>query len=95
VTDTSESQREKAREHDAAFAEAHERGDTIGASFQAMDAIAADRKADELYRLEHPEVERLDRINNALDRLSGTLSLAAWCLVAIVVLLSLVTYKLW
>lgn len=95
MPDKSEAVREEAREHDAAFAEAHERGDTIGSAFEAMHAIDADRKADELYRLEHPEVERLDHIKKTLDQLSSTLRLIAWCLMSVVVFLGLVTYKIW
>lgn len=95
MPDKSDSLREKAKEHDAAFAQAYERGDTIGAAFEAMGALAADREADQLYRLEHPEVERLDCIKKSLDHLSSILNLVAWCVMAIVVLLGLLTYKLW
>ena len=93
-TDSSAVWRQKAREHEAAFDEAHEKGE-VGASWEAMDSLAAETKADDLYRLEHPELERLEGIQTAIGQIASVLNLTLWCLGAIVVLLIVIAYRLW
>lgn len=95
MAEDSETFRGKAREHNEAFEEAMEQGDDPAAAFEARDALAVNRKAEELYRLEHPEVERLDRINKSLDALTGIVNAAVPWLIAITALLGVIAYKLW
>ena len=95
MVEKSQLAREEADEHNAAFDKAHGRGETFSAAFHAMDAIAAERKADELHRAEHPELERLDRINSTLREAMAVLTLCLYFLGAIFVLLCVITYKLY
>lgn len=94
MVEKSQLAREEVEEHNAAFEEAHERGDTFSAAFHAMDALAAKRRADELQRIEHPELERLDLLNSRLKEVLALLSQCTYFLAGIIALLCVIAYKL-
>jgi len=93
MVEKSQRLREKADEYNAAFDEAYDKSDNLGAAFHAMDAITAERQAAVEYCREHPELERLDRLNSTLSETKAVLTLCLYCLAAVVVLLCVIAYK--
>lgn len=95
MVEKSQLAREEAEEHNAAFEKEHERGNTVSAALHAMDALTAERRAYELQCIEHPELARLDLLNSRFNEVLALLSLCAYFLAGIIVLLCAIAYKLY
>ena len=84
---------EEAECHDADFTEARLRGDTRALP-HAMDALDAEKKAQKLERIEHPEFQRLEMIHDKLVVQVLIAPYIAILLVGILFCVGIIAYKL-